>query len=88
MANWYKIGCKLGHQGTGNSLDTANYVFADDVMDALDKYRKHAHGVKKQFTPDISSLSPEDSLTLEERIRKSGFPLHEAKRTCFYGYRR
>lgn len=59
MAKWYKIDCFKTHYGAGHHMDRSLYIFADDTLKALDRY-KTLPGVKRDRMPlSIKALREE-----------------------------
>ena len=85
MTQWYKILGYMAHQGTGNLQSIIVYIFANDIIHALNKYKK-VPGVKRDDYKDIVPLSKEDSIKLEDIIiNDRKVSLSTVKNTCYYG---
>jgi len=68
---WYEVHGHDGHVGNGKSRDNTIYIWAADAYFALLKY-KEIPRVKSNKLPDISKISKEDGITLEQKIAKEG----------------
>ena len=79
---WYYVLAQLGHQGTGRSLAVSLYVWANNPIEVMKKYKKMG-GIKKNKTPNIKVLSNEESQKLEEIISQDGLALESAKRKWY-----
>ncbi len=86
MEKWYRVSGYKAHQGTGNKQGAVMYIFAENIMDVLNRYKK-VPGIKRSRYRDIIPLSEKQTLTLENIIINSGkISLEKAKRTWFYGH--
>lgn len=70
---WYNVGVCRAHRGAGRLEFVTAYIFADDPVEVLRRYR-HMPGVKRDINgrtpvPDVIPLSPDESSALENRIR-------------------
>ena len=87
---WYKVKVYRAHIGSGRRDTTTAYIFADNILKVLDRYRtmpgvKRSLAKNKSLFPDIIQLSENDSRELERRIIEEGrIKLGTAKRTWYY----
>jgi len=82
VRHWYKIRTLYGHVGAGRSLDANIYIWAENVIEVLDKYRV-VGGVKRSKTPSITALTQQESIEFEKRILEEKRSLKNAKRRCY-----
>ena len=87
ISEWYKAACYIAHQGTGKKLDVPNYIYAEDIIAVLDRFKK-IPGMKRNKAVTVTALSPEEVGELEAKIIAQGIAISEAKRTWFYGFRK
>lgn len=84
MPQWYELNVCRAHNGTCTFYDTTAYVFAANVCEVLNRYRRMP-GLKKKKLKKIAPLSEKESLELEKRIADEGpISLSKAKRTWYY----
>ena len=88
MKNWYKVNCPMAHQGAGNQRDTTNYVYAQNILEVLSRYRKMPGVKRDRHVPTIIKMNESDASRLEEEIIANKVPLDLAKRTWYFGTRR
>jgi|GEM_PF-6131407 len=84
---WYKVNAFRGHMGAGKEATVPIFIFAKDVISVLDTY-KTIPGIKKQISttkfPDVYKLNINESLVLEEYIKRKGHvSLERAKEKWF-----
>ena len=79
---WYSVEVFLHHQGAGSDYSVTAYVFAQDVLAALER-SKDVPGAKKypsgRSFPSVFPLDAVQSSALETEIIQSGLPLCDAK---------
>lgn len=90
MNSWYSVKTYRAHKGTGKRETVRAFIYAHDVVDVLDRYRRMP-GVKKSMEgncfPEMYQLSEEDGKKLEQRIlQEKRIPLKKAKNTWYYDY--
>lgn len=86
MRKWYEVGGILGHQGAGKGIESTNYVFAENIVEAYAAYKKMP-AMKKSKTPNVRPLNEEESKLLEIRILQTNrVTLSRAKRFGFYAH--
>ncbi len=85
MGYWYKLNHLATHVGQSKRLDVVSYVYADDIMGVIDKY-KQSGGVKRDRLQHVSveMLSEEESGELERRIEQSGKNVFIAKQVLYW----
>lgn len=83
---WYKVAMPLAHQGGKKILDTTNYVFARNPVEALEMCKKMP-GVKKRNPLSVEPLTPEEVIAHEQRILQSRVSIKKAKEKGFFGTR-
>ncbi len=79
---WYNLLAQLGHQGARRNLLVNLYVWAENPLEVMKKYKKMG-GIKKSRTPNIKALSNEESYELEEKILQCGLSMESAKRKWY-----
>lgn len=83
MSNWYHIIGLEGHQGAGKSREVKIYIWGEDIIHVLEKYRIIPR-VKKNKLPYIKLLDTEKSSDLEQLIKKEGrISIHRAKKDYY-----
>ncbi|MEK6890562.1 MAG: hypothetical protein AABX03_00325 [Nanoarchaeota archaeon] len=88
---WFKLNVYRAHQGTGRLRDQVAYIFAENVLQALNRYQKMP-GIKRNLgrghtrpVPDIVKLTEQQSSDLELKIANSQrVSLETAKRSWYY----
>lgn len=90
---WFSVIVPSAHVEGGGARtgDHANYVYATNVIDALDRL-KRMRGWKRNgprnFFPEISELSDEEVKKLKEAIENTpNVNISQAKKSGFYGRR-
>ena len=92
IGKWFSVQVQAAHLGAGKTADMVNYVFATNLLDALDK-AKGMRGWKRGLVgkrpfPNIRELTEEEVIDLEEVIRHtSNVRMSQAKKGGFYGTR-
>jgi len=82
LRNWYRMNMYLGHQGAGDSIDIAVYVWVKDPFDALKKM-KHMGGIKRSKIFDVIPLDTGECAELEQIILNDGLSLTKAKKKWY-----
>lgn len=89
MGQWYEVSVYRAHRGAGRKETTRGYIFAEDIMGVMKRYR-HMPGVKRSIGrnspfPNINPISPQESSALEKRIQDEKIiSLSRAKKTWYY----
>ena len=87
MDKWYAIEVYRAHRGAGRYESIPAYIYAQDVVSALNRYKKMP-GVKRSFPrffPSVRILTGLESKNLEILILKEGKKsLKEAKASWYY----
>ena len=88
--DWFKVHCTLAHKGAGSNSSSREgivYIFAKDVIHALNKY-KRIGGVHRDKVPSISKISENEAKNLEDEILKYGKNTLTRARGYCYMYNR
>jgi hypothetical protein len=85
---WYRILDRETHRGAGTSVYQVTYIWGDDAINILDRYKKLG-GVKRDHIPkDLRPLTEDESGILETvLIEERGLRASAAKRIPIRYYR-
>jgi len=76
---WYKIIAKRCHIESGKNRDQVIYLWAENAIHALNKYKKLG-GVPRSKVPSIECLDQNEKSRLEKIIVKENISLRKAKK--------
>jgi len=77
----------MAHQGGGKFRDTTNYIYANDVVEVLARFRRIPAVKRSRSIPTIEPLSAEESAALEKIIAENNVNLERARATWYFGLR-
>lgn len=81
--NWFQINGQAGHVGAGRARPVLLYLFAENIVHALNKY-KGISRIKSTLTPDVKMLTESEGKKLEQKITcERRVDLGRAKRSYY-----